>query len=223
MTFIRCLMAVTLFVGITFSALAQERAAGSSLENQMTWTALQNQIAGAQTYAKALSDKLDQAIACGNLGKLYAPGAAGADTMGCKFPIVDLSTNTDIINIKNSLNNITLNVDKSVNYNIEEQKCSKQGYVYSPKAVGADANGCLKPVPGKSCIMNKVEACGSVNNCKIAARTPFKQSGGNYVYTNVPTAWKHGDTYIWHWDSTNNDYGGGQCNDGVITYFTTGK
>lgn len=208
---------------MTLTATAQERAAGSTLETQMTWSALSSKIKTTQDYAEGVNSKLDQAIACGKLGKLYAPGANGADPKGCKEAVIDLSTNPTIVNLTKNISTITTNVEKTTNYNTAELKCTQQGYVYAPGLKISDPNGCLKPVTGKKCTMDKASACGSATNCVVAARTPFKQKGGNYVYTQVPTTWNDGDIYIWHWDSTQNDYGGGQCIDGSIRYFTTGK
>lgn len=213
------------------AAEAQERTAGSALDTQMTWTALSNQVKSTQSYAEGLNTKVEQAIVCGKSNMLYAPGAPGATTQGCKN--VDLTGNTTIngnatiVSILNSIstlnssvNNMKTNVDNSVTYNGKEQVCTAQGYVYAPGKPGADGNGCLKPSTGRACTMNRAAACGTKGDCVVRARYPFGSGESN---TQVPTTWKDGDTYIWKYTSTQNDYGGGQCKDGTLTYFATGN
>ncbi len=62
---------------------AQERAAGGAVDTQMTWSALSTQINGVSVKADAVNSRVDQAVVCGRLGKVYAPGATGADANGC--------------------------------------------------------------------------------------------------------------------------------------------
>ncbi|RYG59709.1 MAG: hypothetical protein EON60_09625 [Alphaproteobacteria bacterium] len=193
------------------TAHAQERAATSNLETQMTWSALSNKIATLEGTINGLIKQIEQAKLCGAAEKLYAPGASGADGKGCKAVAkTDLTQLTDIVN-------------STTTYNISEQKCTAQGYVYAPGKPGADKDGCLKTIAGKGCTMDQVKRCGKVGNCVVAARTWKSMKDAPYTKTVVPTKWKHGDTYLWHYASTDNDYGGGQCIDGEITYFTTGS
>lgn len=187
---------------------AQERAAGSALETQMNWSALYSKIAGLEAQLTGLNGQIEQAKLCGAAEKLYAPGASGADSKGCKpVPKTDITALTNIVNTTNQ-------------YNSSEQKCTGQGYVYAPGQTGADKNGCLKPVTGKGCKMDAAAACGKVGYCVVRARYPF---GVKETNTEVPTTWKDGETYIWKYASTQNDYGGAHCKDGVLTYFATGN
>lgn len=62
---------------------AQERAATGSLEVQTTWTALRSLIDNATQATEAQRIRLDQAILCGNKGKVYAPSHVNKDSDGC--------------------------------------------------------------------------------------------------------------------------------------------
>lgn len=65
-------------------ASAQERTAGGSLGNQMTWVALKDiadQANGNAKNAKLLAEAIKT---CGVKGMLYSPGTSGADAQGCK-------------------------------------------------------------------------------------------------------------------------------------------
>lgn len=64
-------------------ATAQERAAGGSLETQVTWSALSTKINSMGARVDAANARIDQLVVCGKLGKLYAPGHASADADGC--------------------------------------------------------------------------------------------------------------------------------------------
>lgn len=216
-------------MGLT--ATAQERAAGSALDTQMTWSSLSTKVKSTQTYAEGVNAKIEQAIVCGKQNRLYAPAAPGANSQGCKD--VDISSDPSFVSLQNTVNslkttvtqvnttvtNMKTNVDNSVTYNGKEQVCTAQGYVYAPGKPGADGNGCLKPTTGRDCTMDRGAACGR-GDCLVRARYPF---GSGENYTQVPTTWKDGDTYIWKYTSTNNDYGGAQCKDGTLKYFATGN
>lgn len=103
---------------------AQERAAGASMENQMSWTALSTQIKTVDSKTSALNTRMDQAVFCGRLGKVYAPGAGDADGNGCKAASVDLSS---IINTMNAmqalLNNIAACGDAGKTFNRGTNSC----------------------------------------------------------------------------------------------------
>lgn len=216
---------LSLMLGAAGQAMAAgvERSAGSGMDTQMTWSALSTQIDAANVRITGLDAKLSQSILCGKLNKLYSPGAPGADANGCKDLV--LTGNPDYINLVNSLNatntNVT-NLKNSVNttntYNTNEQKCTAQGMVYAPGQSGADGNGCKGAVAGKSCSMNVGAACGG-GGCVVIAKYPYpsKSTSG------VPSTWRDGESYYWHYAATSNDYGGGQCINGTIHYFTTGN
>lgn len=65
------------------SVHAQERAAGGTVETQMTWSALSSLVNAASAKADAVNSRVDQAVVCGKKGMVYAPGAAGVDGAGC--------------------------------------------------------------------------------------------------------------------------------------------
>ena len=60
------------------SVQAQERSAIGKLDLEMPWSSLANQIAGFDAQLQGLNSRLDQMVLCGKIGKVYAPGAAGA-------------------------------------------------------------------------------------------------------------------------------------------------
>lgn len=82
---------------VTTVAQAQETVAAGSLNNQMSWTALSNQINAlngkltvlntrvgvVETTVKEVKDELVLVRACGNKGLLYGPSHAQADKSGC--------------------------------------------------------------------------------------------------------------------------------------------
>lgn len=210
----------TALLGAT-AVQAQERSAGGPVETQMTWVALKSLVDSVGVKVDGLTARVNQGVECGKLGKLYAPGGPGADGMGCKT--VEDARVTNLINTVNTLNSNFSNLQTTFNTsNVTNiASCSKVGMIYAPAMPGADSKGCVTPVTGKDCVMNQVTACGGVGNCVTQQRV-WSSRGANYINTTVPTTWKDGDTYIWHYASTQNDYGGGQCVDGKITFFTTG-
>lgn len=97
-------------------AHAQERTAAGALETQMTWSALSSKVSAVDAKVDGVNTKLEQAILCGKEGKLYAPGAAGADSRGCL--------------VQEQLTSIIA--------------CNNQDKVYAPAKSGADAAGCVQ-------------------------------------------------------------------------------
>ena len=71
---------------------AQERTAGGSLNNQMTWTALKSLSEQANANAKTAKILAEAIAACGQKSMLYSPGQTGADAQGCKPAMPDPST-----------------------------------------------------------------------------------------------------------------------------------
>lgn len=61
---------------------AQERAAGSALETQMTWSSLKALIDNTTALNTATNSRIDKLTECGKQGMLYAPDAPGA-VNGC--------------------------------------------------------------------------------------------------------------------------------------------
>ncbi|NRQ16637.1 hypothetical protein [Ensifer sesbaniae] len=68
---------------IASAAPAQERTAGSTLDTQMTWSALSSKISTVDSKAQGISTRVDQIAICGNKGKVCAPAASGKDAHGC--------------------------------------------------------------------------------------------------------------------------------------------
>lgn len=118
------------------SAHAQERAAGSGMETQMTWTALSTQINAVSGKVDAVNSRVDQVVVCGKLGKIYAPGAPGATAQGC----VEASSNsgtslTSIVNTLTTLSNQYTTLNNTVttlNNNMTSVVgCAKSGYFFN--------------------------------------------------------------------------------------------
>lgn len=109
-------------------SFAQERAAGGSLDTQVTWTALSDMAKAASDKATAVNTRVDQVVVCGKVGRVYAPGVAGADSNGCLDAMaVDTTT---ITSINNSLKALTLNV-AAINANVNNIiACNKQTKLY---------------------------------------------------------------------------------------------
>ncbi len=79
-----CLL--TLLVFTTGILHAQERAAGSSVDVQMSWSALSTMVNAVDTKTTAVNSRVDQIVLCSKKGMVYAPGAAGIDADGCLNP-----------------------------------------------------------------------------------------------------------------------------------------
>ncbi|RYG59030.1 MAG: hypothetical protein EON60_11670 [Alphaproteobacteria bacterium] len=88
------LLLTGLTVMVAATSVAQERAAGGSAETQMTWSTLSNQVKGTQAYAEGVNTRVDQVVACGNKGMLYAPDHADA-VKGCVVAMKD----TDLVKV----------------------------------------------------------------------------------------------------------------------------
>lgn len=122
-------------------AHAQERTAGSALDAQMSWSALSSQIKSVDVKTEGVISKIDQAILCGKNGKIYAPGAPGADAGGCKDAAVPGSVLTQISNLQTSVTNLTTantNLSNQVNNSI---KCNAAGQFFNGTSCVASTAG----------------------------------------------------------------------------------
>lgn len=131
---LKYLLAGTLAV-TAFTAHAQERTAGSSLDTQMTWTALAAQTKAASDKADAVNTRVDQAVLCGKKGKLYAPGVT-AD--GC----LEASSNSGstLTQIISNLNTLNTNQTATNNNLTNVINCQKAGQ-------GFDGTKCVANKP----------------------------------------------------------------------------
>lgn len=106
MTFAAACCAVSL---ITVShGFAQERAAGGTLDTQITWTALSDMAKAASDKAAAVNTRVDQIVVCGKNGRIYAPGGVGADASGCME--AKAADGTTITTINNNLKTTNINL-----------------------------------------------------------------------------------------------------------------
>ena len=66
-------------------AFAQEAVGSADVSNQsqQTWNALVDKIRSVNTKFSLLDMQIKQLKACGNSGKIYAPGVSGGDGTGC--------------------------------------------------------------------------------------------------------------------------------------------
>lgn len=80
--------AVLAYMALPLVAGAQERAAGGTLDVQMTWSALQAKVSDANAKSTAAHTRIDMIEACNKGRMLYAPKDTAADTNGC-VPAVD--------------------------------------------------------------------------------------------------------------------------------------
>jgi len=79
--------------------IAQERIAGGALQQEASWSALKSLADIARSRADMALDKIAKMEACGQAGRIYAPGAAGADAQGCR-PAVSQQTCTYSYSLK---------------------------------------------------------------------------------------------------------------------------
>lgn len=140
MTFLPLLVCALLSVVVSTSA--QERTAGSSMETQMTWSALSNRIGSAEVKVTGVGVRVDQIAICGAKGFVYAPGKPGADAEGCKQP----AGSADVVNILNcnrsgKLWNGSACIDASVSTLTNMLGCNKQGQLFN----GSGCVGTVKP------------------------------------------------------------------------------
>ncbi|PZP39590.1 MAG: hypothetical protein DI585_03595 [Pseudomonas fluorescens] len=113
--------ALAAVIVVSASVSAQERAAGSALDTQVTWTALSSLAQAANDKADGVNARVDQVVVCGKDGKLYAPGKAGADSRGCVDISVPPNVTTQINNVDQSVKNLITNM----------QTCSGNGQIYN--------------------------------------------------------------------------------------------
>lgn len=122
-------------------AAAQERAAGSALETQMTWTSLSAQIKAVDNKADAVDSKLQQAIICAKKGMLYAPGSG--DSQGCVLA-GNSAGNVNINDIVNTLNTLTNN------YNTLSTKVTNLDNSVT-NVLNCNGKGTFSSADGKTC------------------------------------------------------------------------
>ncbi len=123
-----------ILIGLTLVHVGQtqERAAGSSVDVQMSWSALSTMVQAVDTKTTAVNSRVDQIVVCSKKGMVYAPATAGIDTDGC-------------LNPKNTVN--TTDYDKVV-------ACNDQGLVFDKSA-----NACIRPsVVAPNCSASYVSA-----------------------------------------------------------------
>ncbi|WP_142781092.1 hypothetical protein [Agrobacterium sp. T29] len=82
------LLLILLLLALLSSVHAQERTAAGTMETQMSWSALSSKIGTVDAKVFGINSLINQDIACGRKGMLYAPGP-GADGQGCMKPFVD--------------------------------------------------------------------------------------------------------------------------------------
>lgn len=123
MRFIQFAMTCCAISFLTIShGFAQERAAGGTLDTQVTWTALSDMAKAASDKAAAVNTRVDQIVVCGKNGRIYAPGGVGADASGCME--AKAADGTTITNINNSVKTNTTNVTNIL-------ACNKQSKFYN--------------------------------------------------------------------------------------------
>lgn len=136
---------------------AQERAAGSSVDIQTTWTALSNKVDAANAKSTAVDSRVSQMVVCNKVYKLYAPGVAGADASGCidNKLIGDLTTR--VTNVETNLGTIITNVTRI-------QTCGTKGQFTDGKVcIDAESKGLdhyeiLYPTSDMSCTQKVARA-----------------------------------------------------------------
>ena len=113
-------------LGLLFAmpALAQERVAGGSSDQQSTWSALESQLKGTIDRTAGVGGRIDIITACGKRGLIYAPGVAGADSQNCMAPQLPASVINSINTLNSSVTNSKVNVTKILN-------CNAQGQTYN--------------------------------------------------------------------------------------------
>jgi hypothetical protein len=125
---------------------AQERTAGSTLDTQMTWSALSSKIGGVDTKVDGVNSLVQQSIICGRKGMIHAPGGSPVDSQGCKDPkdTTNLSTvnnsltttNTNLTNLANTVNSLNTQVTQMMN-------CNDNGQLFD-----RSASKCVAPSGG---------------------------------------------------------------------------
>lgn len=114
-------------------AMAQERAAGGTVETQMTWHALSSLVEDAKTKTEAVSLRVDQIVKCNNKAMAYAPGA-GADADGC-------IENSKLLALQVRATNLETRTNSVVN-------CGASGYFFNGSTCVAIPN---KPIVTSNC------------------------------------------------------------------------
>lgn len=139
----KVLLIIAGMLALCSGVMAQERAAGSALDTQMTWSALSAQAKAASDKADAVNSRVDQVVTCGKKGMVYAPGVAGRDVEGCveAGKAGDISTN--ISSIVNALNTNTTNVNTLTSTVNNVVNCNKAGGTYN----------------GTACVTNTAPSC----------------------------------------------------------------
>lgn len=143
-----------ILIGLTLVHIgqSQERAAGSSVDVQMSWSALSTMVNAVDTKTTAVNSRVDQIVVCSRKGMVYAPGAAGIDADGC-------------LNPKNTVN--TTDYDRAV-------ACNDQGFIYDKSS-----NSCIRPiVASPNCTASFLAADqGKQGRNNVDGVTPLRNQG----------------------------------------------
>jgi len=131
-------------VAVSLPVLAQERTAGTTLDTQMTWSALNTRVESASNKANAVNTRVDQVAVCGGKGLVYAPGSAGADAQGCKQATTDPAVTTAITNLQNSVNALSSSVTSANTTIGTVLTCSKQGQFFNGTTCVSPATGTVQ-------------------------------------------------------------------------------
>lgn len=165
---------IALFL-LVASPHAQERAAGSALETQMTWTALSAQAKSASDKADAVNSLVQQSIVCARKGKLYAPGTGpGVDSQGC---VESASTGgVSMTTVVNTLSTLTTNLSTNTTTINSILNCNRSGTTFN-------GSGCVAPtVKTPNCrleVVNSGSQGGKDNRGPKPCPSGYQVTGAN--------------------------------------------
>jgi len=152
------------------SAHAQERAAGSAMETQMTWSTLSNKIGQVDGKVSGVKVLVDQTIVCARKGMFYAPGEDGLDTQGCKEAHKVNENTTNISSLVTAINNLT-NSYKTLNNNVTSIiNCNKNGQMFNGSACIASGSNIISiTAKNAQCPANtKIVSCMGPSNSNVS-------------------------------------------------------
>lgn len=153
MTFKTMTLGLVAALGMASPAYAQAPAS--------SWATLAAQAKSAGDKAEVVNNRINALVACGRTGKIYAPGATGADTQGC----MESTSNSgmSMTSLANSLSTLNSNMNSvSNNFNMANGsvsailECNRKGQVYN----------------GTAC----TPASTTAANCKLATTRTTAQS-----------------------------------------------
>lgn len=171
---------------------AQERAAGSAIDIQTTWTALKLLAEQADIKAQgalSLGESIDNAIRkCGQKSMVYAPGGSGADADNCINSSGDLLTTTST-----SGGSKTTTIPRTPNM-VAILKCSSSDYSSggSSNAPSGSASASIRlgTPSGWVTVAKDSDTCSGSNgdNCTASASASvniFEKNGVLYKYSSA--------------------------------------